>query len=681
MAPGISVKSAQDFFKKYHLQADLSAPAPTVPLWKALASGALKEEYQHLDPAERYAVFVRLLRGGQVAVLRRVTGYQLFSVARVSERLRYIEGWFRFHDKMSDKERWTRRVKGREELFFLAEDLEHYAQLVAGLEPRGRRLSVKELMALRERVAESLKQTYERSRTPVWFVPGSPLWDTDDDLDPYAPRQEWDAAFDDVDRLPLDPNCKLDRDRDGVCDTYDADPTRPDRWIDIPVGRSMTRDLSSGGKLIIQRTAPNKIVLRIELRIGAAPGEDEASLRKRYLNVTYLTRLQYLVGKAFDRRVQKGPVHFSLDLSLKEDPSGGANIHLTTRPVRGHALLWSPGILEDEDAVLHELFHLIGFEDYYHEPLTQRDYTLKPGVRVLGFNDLMQDHSQSYNPISAIKVDYVDMISMVAKRAAGAKPQPAGAGLSYALPNGHTLTPHGFRRRDGTYAVGLTGLLHAFKAHRDDPRFIPVFLAACDTMMMSPEALGFAALHHPELADALRYIYEHYDSMHEGAMHYAPVLSEQGKHDEAIKVYRRALAHNPYQPDMLERLSEELRSAGKMREAAEAVRQSGLESIRKGGLTPEPLAQQARWLLAHDQGDRGLDVLEHCDELFSYLEQRGLHAMTRAEAYAQMVERLLDDPEVAKGAGAALERRAKARLIRKGSLLDALRARLSQKLP
>ncbi|MBI4211785.1 MAG: hypothetical protein HY540_04025, partial [Deltaproteobacteria bacterium] len=168
----------------------------------------VQKDFELLPPADRYAVFTELVRCGEREVLKELIGFKGktsdFTLATLfnpfEKVLEKLGSAVAVSERERDGQTWARRLEVAKAKFELSEWLLLSNQLTLAEQQaaHGWGLSLATLLRLRSEVGDYVRECYHDSVLPDGRKKGDPLWDTDEDLDPYR-RQTWDAAFDNED--------------------------------------------------------------------------------------------------------------------------------------------------------------------------------------------------------------------------------------------------------------------------------------------------------------------------------------------------------------------------------------------------------------------------------------------------------------------------------------------------
>jgi len=392
------LQSAADFFKKHHL-----GPRDSVDTKKI---EEFLNDYKALSPQNEYAVFVRLEKGGEWEVLKKLNSSWTATPDRngvcsfenqASDLIKKLRENLST-PKMTQDGIWTKRLAVKEGLFALGQ-LYYYGKLFgttsyatdSAPSVPWNIIGVEELS---HAIHDSLTGLYDQSWDRASFPRGNPYFDTDHDFDPYESTQRWESAFDDRDVLPLNPDHHMDTDQDGIADELDLDPNDGSVWTDLQPGQTKKID----SYLSITRKNHSDFEIAVRLPLGADPWGDTKLIANKYLNKHFLSELGLRLQTAFSKATRSGPHTLSLSIHLYQ-AGKDARISLTNKRVRGHMELWGYEILHGKKGAiaLHETAHfLFGSRDLYFEPLVesgQRDFTLSPGYEILASHDLMRNHA------------------------------------------------------------------------------------------------------------------------------------------------------------------------------------------------------------------------------------------------------------------------------------------------
>lgn len=208
-------------------------------------------------------------------------------------------------------------------------------------------------------------------------------WDTDNDFDPLAPKREWEYAFDHKDVLPLDPSCKIDKNKDGICDQYQVGKKK------LPINIGETVDF---GLYQVTRASENYFVYSLHLNIASHPNNKD-SFNKEFLNPDFLKKLKSDIQRNFVWATEDGKYIFSLDLKFNVvPPNKYATVVFKDDYYRGIGREWLGWMIDWPIVITHEICHLLGLIDLSNNPLEHGDiknFTLKPGYTILSSEHLM----------------------------------------------------------------------------------------------------------------------------------------------------------------------------------------------------------------------------------------------------------------------------------------------------
>lgn len=408
------VSSAGDFFKKYGLDQSFRKRIDQDLRQDGVQNDEINidelvDDYYRLSPAERYAVFVRLQRGGDYEVLKLVSGFEErtrpFRAVAVTFETAFDEVISGMRARVKDKKDiWERRLEIAGGIFAI--------EILLDADGIGTH------DLLKEHIRQGLILLYKEL--------GPSIFDTDGDFNPYAKRSAWEYAFDHQDVLPLDSSFNVDRDGDGVADELDLKPDIPSSWMRLKIGEEVhTRNYT------IRRTSEDKFEISSTIRVAADPAGNLDNINKTLMSRDALAERKKWIEEAFSRAVEKGRYRFSLNITFVVDDAN-FDVRFSDRDIRSTMRLWGGSLLFSGDAMLHEVFHLFGMPDYYSEPNVHegiRDFTTKPGYGVLAKDHLM---ACALEPVIPQKM----LLNMVAKAAASPEyrpPSPTGGDKTTAV--------------------------------------------------------------------------------------------------------------------------------------------------------------------------------------------------------------------------------------------------------
>lgn len=381
------IKSAEDFFAKYNLEsasASIDHDLQIEGVQSNVETATIIEDFNSLPSPNRYAVFVRLERGGDKELLKKITGFKWTMDDVKQHGLMPIQDQLKnMRAELKTGELWEKRLAIVQNLFALGELAIFCSSTKACAEKLFHSDALSQETSTKYFIEDELADIYRHS--------GKLLWDTDGDFDPLQP-DEWEYAFDHKDILPLDKDCKIDS----------------DILFNFPVGESA--EIVGGD---VKRTSENEFEISMTLYVKADETGNEKAIKEKCLNEGYLQDLKKRIEDQFNRTVEKGKYKFRFNVTFQmAGPEDYSAVQFTDRNIqRGHAYLWDARILNSPPLLLHETFHHLGFPDYYSEAVVDggiREFTFKPGYSVIEPNHLMRC---AQNPVIRQK----ELIKLIAK--------------------------------------------------------------------------------------------------------------------------------------------------------------------------------------------------------------------------------------------------------------------------
>lgn len=361
------VKTASEFYHKY----GLVYSSGHIDEAQLKDSDKLREDYYNLNSKERYAVFTRLVKGNEEEALKRLftkTGLRFATCLGESEYFYASKAIFdklisdfkngKYKDK---RDLWSGRLAIAEGLFFCSKKLEAYTKWkIAGQSSDN---------------IEEIKAYCFSQSSKLYLASGEKYWDTDRD-----------GYFDNEDTAPLDPKYYLDRDRDLVPDRIDPNDKNSKVWNRIPKNGEV-----KGYDYDVARLGGDNYEIRVNIYLKADENvkdqiESAITADKRRL-------LEKTIEKFYDDHVEEKAKNIKLRIKFVD--SENAAHHVVTvcdKEIRPNSSEWNLPTLEEPDTMTHEILHLLGLHDYYHEALVAeniRDHTFAPGFVLIDPRNIM----------------------------------------------------------------------------------------------------------------------------------------------------------------------------------------------------------------------------------------------------------------------------------------------------
>ncbi|MBT3181159.1 MAG: hypothetical protein HN337_01480 [Deltaproteobacteria bacterium] len=199
----------------------------------------------------------------------------------------------------------------------------------------------------------------------------SPYFDTDGD-----------GCYDTDDDFALNPKYVRDNDGDEVPDKIDAYRDDPNRWENLPVGKTLKMKGLDGQSYLVTKQPDGTIVYKVKVYLnpnGVSPSEV----------AEYKRRTEKEVEAIFDKQLGKHGIKF--DLEYVDSPRlATSRFTLQNRRIRENTRQLS--VYTTPRVMAHELGHCIGIQDYYHERDSywcERSY--EPGWECMTRGSLMTD--------------------------------------------------------------------------------------------------------------------------------------------------------------------------------------------------------------------------------------------------------------------------------------------------
>lgn len=281
----------------------------------------------------------------------------------------------------ANKDDWEIRTSIAEGLFCIGEQLAAVQKNYVGSDRPSTQLE-----KIRQKVYKELSKIYlATTTTPA----GNKYWDTDGDFDSHK-IGFYEYFFDDKDSRPLDDKIALDSDMDGMDDTRDPLPNDPNEWNEIKIGEKIT---SSYGDVTRTGQESYQITYRVHLEPDDTLKAD--GMEKKLHDPEYLEMLKEKINRFYAQHREESAnkidftVHF---VSKAEMAHGTVRVAKTMEKIRSSSEKWQVEILDKENVMLHEIIHLMGLGDLYHEQLVHgklRDHTLQPGFELIDPQNIM----------------------------------------------------------------------------------------------------------------------------------------------------------------------------------------------------------------------------------------------------------------------------------------------------
>lgn len=249
---------------------------------------------------------------------------------------------------------------------------------------------------LRNQVGDELRELYrvigfDGDLSLCNLPSGSLYFDSDDDFDPETPPNQRDLYFDDKDFASMDRSEFKDSDGDGIGDNADIEPNNAAVWSGIKEGEM----ISVPGLCDVTRDKDDRYKITIRIHFVAAD-DLNSKQRSEMLNEEYLSQLVKSINEAYIKHREEGAESIDLDVQfVNRQQDAHHTVWLSGDDVyRLNYILWGSKILRFPWCILHEVMHLLGLPDLYHEIAVHggiRDHTMQPGLRMIDRANIMAE--------------------------------------------------------------------------------------------------------------------------------------------------------------------------------------------------------------------------------------------------------------------------------------------------
>ncbi len=411
---------AVDFFKKYHLdQADnhLDQNLMQDGLQSSWTMRDIVHDFKALDSAqEKYRVFIKLQKSGDREVLKQITHFHPRSIFSSNNWSPFTNELTRLKIQLSkNPDVWDARLYIAETTFNLSELFYAYqASLPLFTQSNFFFTGFKELYDIKAYVKYKMLEIYDPQWTENGHQAQANTWfDSDGDFDPDVINSE--SAFDDQDIAPMDPVSREDANHDGWPDIQGYQ-SQYSPWAELRIQMATsgkaTIYMGPHGSMELPLTITrdgDHYELNLEIIVGVTKEDQNLT---SYLTEEKLNELSEKINAYFNDLLQnRKDISFKVHLVNQQQATPRGldsvisglhtstlpDIYITNQTQRSISKAWTLDLLNKPSGMAHEVAHLLGFDDYYDEPLIaagHRDHTLAPGLTLLSQNSLMADHNK-----------------------------------------------------------------------------------------------------------------------------------------------------------------------------------------------------------------------------------------------------------------------------------------------
>lgn len=443
--PNGKITTAWEFFEKYDLvyrSGRLDQASGGDRAQDGVDLEELARDYEALKPAERYAIFARLVSGGETAALDRISGLRKAAERHGLAPITKLINDFKDGRYKKDGGLWAGRLAIAETIYLSSEWLKANEKFYISNQLPTTHLEVFRA-GLHGRVSE------------LYLASGREFWDTDGDFDPNALPSERDYFFDDRDANPIDPNEDRDMDGDLVPDRIDRLSNDRRVWNHIPAGGEV-----QGQEYDVAHLGGEKYEIRLNIYLESTDDAIDREGVQQLISKEKRQALEKGVEKFYAEHIEKSGRDIRLRLRFvdtKDDAHVTVSVtdNETFRPRSTH---WNMKTMARPAVVMHEVLHLLGLPDYYHEEYVDgavRDHTLAPGFELIDPKNIM---ANCHIPDAVIRTSQMRRIiasvrKKTAEKAVPSAEKPAKRGEVHTTVSYHWVTQW-LERPDKSKGVG-----------------------------------------------------------------------------------------------------------------------------------------------------------------------------------------------------------------------------------
>lgn len=388
--------------KLFALDQDLVRPGFQNPNFKA---EEIVADYNALSAGDRYIVFNIFSKRGDIELMKQIVDCEAPQSSNLYPLLAGgIDPW---------KEKLVDQVKKGADVWAirlgLAEGLFKYDTMLAAMQEVyiAEQKPATDIAGIRLHVFNKLKGLYGDMQPKDGS--GSIYWDTDGDFSPYVSLASMEIYFDHKDADPLDVYVNQDNDGDGVTDSADAGDADPNVWSHMaPATMLKTKRFD----VVRAQDGSHTILLRIYLKPAEGSGN---TLAEMLGDQELLDKTAASIEDYFQEHLEKGASGLALDIQFVNDAAAAHQVVEVSddNKFRACSIKWRAATLSQPYVMTHEVMHLLGLPDRYHEGLVDgklRDHTLAPGFVMIDPMNLMSQESDT----SVIRASQVKTIIALA---------------------------------------------------------------------------------------------------------------------------------------------------------------------------------------------------------------------------------------------------------------------------
>lgn len=370
--------------KIFSLDQDLATPGFQNSSFKAEEVIA---DYRELAPQDRFIIFNIFKKRGDTELMKQLVGYGSSPLTNLYPLLNGLDKFKEdlMFDLKTGKDDWSVRLN-------LAEGLFKYGAMLATIQEQyvGEQRPATAIAELRLLVFNKLKDLYGEVQPADGS--GSKYWDTDGDFSPYVEKAAMENYFDHKDADPLNPKIVADSDGDGVDDDNDADSKDKKIWSHIGPASTIKTNFFD---VIRAEDGSHTIVIRIFLKPVNGSGDD---LAEQLADPAFLEKTSQAIESYYIGHLETGAEDIKLDVQFVTDEKQAHRVVEVSdnNYFRACSTKWRAEVFKKPEVMTHEVMHLLGLPDYYHEGLVDgklRDHTLEPGFVKIDPLNLMNNEA------------------------------------------------------------------------------------------------------------------------------------------------------------------------------------------------------------------------------------------------------------------------------------------------